>query len=235
MDIGISIIQWVLIIWLLTIFVKSIYEIIDKEPPSGLFIGLFFILLGLYWFFSLRSSINLKPWLGSFYIGGLAGIILISGGIRILLKPHLRSWISASVILILVITLFLFGPSKKGNNNFFDFIENFSTNFHWDNGNWLPDSTFTPKNITEFQYFGNMENNNVSLKFSNIKLSKSNIRISSQEIKNIFSIKGVDNVKLNGFSDYDIETEINTDIEVILNKNLMISILKQISEISLVK
>lgn len=215
MDIGISIIQWFLIIWLLTIFLKSIYEIIDKEPPSGLFIGLFFILLGLYWFFSLRNSINLKPWIGSFYVGGLVGVILISGGIRILLKPPFRSWVSASIILVLVISLFLYGPSKNGSNNFFDFI---GSNVHWDSGKWLPDSSLAPKKSTEFQYFGTREYNNVSLNFTNNKFAKSNIHFSSKETNNIFGIKGATNVKLNRFSDYDIESI--ADSEVILNQNL---------------
>jgi len=140
-DISISIIQCVLLVWLLTILIKSFYEIFDKEPPSGLFFGLLFILVGSYWFFSLRNSVNLKPWLGSFYVGGLAGIILISGGIRILLKPRIRCWVSAIVILILVCGLFLMGPSKKGSNPFFD---SFDSNFHWNNGKWFPDSILDP-------------------------------------------------------------------------------------------
>jgi hypothetical protein len=133
------------------------------------------------------------------------------------LKPPIRSWVSASVILLLLVSLFFYGPSKKGTNNFFDFID---ANFHWGNGKWLPDSSLVPKGFTDYQYYGTAEHSNVSLKFLNSNLSKSNIHITSKAINTIFGIKGVSSVKLNSFSDYDVETMPNTDTEVILNQNI---------------
>jgi len=131
--------QILLLIWLLSILITSIFEILKREPPSTLFLGLCLIVLGTLWVLSLKLSFNLKPWLGSFYVSGFFGILLITGGIKILLKPPLRSWITGILIFVLVFLLFAYGPSKKNNSSFVDFLDQITSRKLW-NSDWLQDS-----------------------------------------------------------------------------------------------
>ena len=139
MDITIiSVIQCILLLWIFSIFITSIFEIFHREPPSYLFFGLCLILFGIFWIVNLKIKINLKPWIGSFFVSGLVGILLIINGIRILLKPPLRSWISCSLIILLVFLLFAFGPMGKKRTTILDFLDQIMTKKLWNHG-WFKD------------------------------------------------------------------------------------------------
>jgi hypothetical protein len=133
-----TVIQIILIVWLLSIFVSSIYEIFHKDPPSGLFLGLCFIIFGILWVVNLKIKIDLKPWIGSFYVSGLIGILFIISGTQILLKPPWRSWIVGTLIIILTFFLFAYGPTRKKSLSVLDFLDQITTKKLWNNG-WFKD------------------------------------------------------------------------------------------------
>lgn len=217
----ISILQWFFVIWLLTILMKCIFEIFNKEPPSGLFFGLFLIVVGCFWFLNLKNSMLLQTWISGFLVSGLFGIILISSGIRILLKPPLRSWIAGIVILIMVITLGSIGPSRKNAPSFLDFLDNISLPNFWNQG-WIQDKLLDENQKKEYQYFGKLVDENLTLSFS-----KTNVRLKNETLKQQFSVQGASSVKLNGEYSYQIETQPDEDIALSVNptvKNLTLSI-----------
>jgi hypothetical protein len=212
-----SILQWFLIIWLLTILMKCIFEIFDKEPPSGLFFGLFLIVVGCFWFLNLKNSTLLQTWISGFFVSGLFGIILISSGIRILLRPPLRSWIAGSVILIMAITLTSYGPSRKNSPSFLDFLNNISLHHFWSQ-EWIQDKLLDNNQTKNDQFFGKLMDENLTL-----SLSKTNVWIKNETLNQQFSIRGETVVKPDGELSYKIDTQPGEDVDISINptvKNL---------------
>jgi hypothetical protein len=209
----ISILQWFLVVWMLTIFMKCVFEVFAKEPPSGLFFGLLLIVVGCFWFLNLKNSLLLNSWISGFYVSGIIGIILISGGIRILLKPPLRSWVAGAVILVFVVSMFC-SPSRKNTPSFFDFLDHLSINHVW-NQEWLRDPMIDNGGSRESQYFGKTSEEKLTLSFK-----KANVSLRNAEMDQQFGIKGVLEVKPTGNSTYEIEGANNTESEIAVNPNL---------------
>jgi hypothetical protein len=193
---------------------KCIFEIFDKEAPSGLFFGLLLIVIGCFWFLNLKNSVMVASWVSGFFVSGLVGIILISGGIRILLKPPLRSWVAGAVIIILVISLITYGPSHKNTASYFDFLDNITIHNFWNQG-WLHDSSFDNNNADKFQYFGQLSDKNLTLLFK-----KANVTIRNEEIDKQFGVKGALSVKSVGTLDYEVESQPNDDLDLVINPKL---------------
>jgi hypothetical protein len=211
---NIAILQWFLIIWLLTILAKSIFEIFDKEPPSGLFFGLILIVVGCFWFLNLKNSVLLNSWISGFYVSGLIGIILISGGIRILLKTPLRAYVAVLVIFGLSVSLFIYGPTQKNNPSFFDFLNQTKPGHFW-NKQWLQDSSLNTTFSDEYQFFGTPKKRDLSL-----VINKVNLLLSTSNIDYQFGLKGAFEIDQRKFNSIQIESKSNQDLELVVNPDL---------------
>lgn len=210
-----AIVQWFLIIWLLTILAKCIFEIFDKEPPSGLFFGLILIVVGFFWFLNLKNSVFIKSWISGFYISSLIGIILISGGIRILLKAPIRSYIAALIIISFSLSMYYYGPTQRNKPSFFDFLNQSKPGHFW-NENWFHDSSFDSINSKDFQFYGEPTEKELSL-----EIKKGNVNFSTREMNYLFSAKGVSKVEQNKKDYYQIESAPNEDVDIVVNENMV--------------
>ncbi len=109
MFLQISILQWVFIIWILLLFLKSIIALFDKEAPDEILFGVILILGGGLWLMQsywVEFSLPWISWLQYFRVEILIAILLVMYGIRLAFRPP---WKHIILIAVVVAAFMLIG------------------------------------------------------------------------------------------------------------------------------
>ncbi len=93
-----QVVQWFLLIWLVSLFIRSVLEIFNLDNLDHLVTGIIFILIGLAWIASLQWKFNISSIFFPYFIQSAIGLILTSYGIKMIWKKPIGSVVTCVVM-----------------------------------------------------------------------------------------------------------------------------------------
>ncbi|MDD4663110.1 MAG: hypothetical protein PHD83_00410 [Caldisericia bacterium] len=111
--------QWFLLIWLVSLFIRSVLEIFNLDNLDHMVTGIIFVLIGLAWIASLQWKFNISTIFFPYFIQSAIGLILASYGIKMIWKKPIGSVVACVVMALVFGFLYYRAPVIAKNDSSF--------------------------------------------------------------------------------------------------------------------
>ena len=111
------VVQWLLLIWLVSLFIRSVLEIFNLDSLDHTVTGIIFVLIGIAWIATLYWKLNINTIFFPYFIQSAIGLILASYGIKMIWKKPIGSAIACVVIALVSGFLFFQAPTISKNDS----------------------------------------------------------------------------------------------------------------------
>jgi len=111
----IQLVQWLLLIWLVSVFLRSLLEIFKLDRLDHIVTGLLFVLIGLAWIATLQWHWKIQQIFNPYFVQSSIGLLLTAYGIRMIWKKPIGSAIACIVILLVSGFLYYHTPDNANS------------------------------------------------------------------------------------------------------------------------
>lgn len=172
----IQLVQWLLLIWLVSVFLRSLLEIFKLDGLDHIVTGLLFVLIGLAWIATLQWHWKIQQIFYPNFSQSSIGLLLTAYGIRMIWKKPIGSAIACIVILLVSGFLYYHAPDNVNSqpsllNRYIPFLSSYV----------IPENE---KKIDQPRSFGLEEDEKLE-----IHSQIGNLFFSSGSLKELFSVK----------------------------------------------
>lgn len=107
-----QLVQWLLLIWLVSVFLRSLLEIFKLDGLDHIVTGLLFVLIGLAWIATIQWHWKIQQIFFPYFTQSSIGLLLTAYGIRMIWKKPIGSTITCVVILLVFGFLYYHAPAN---------------------------------------------------------------------------------------------------------------------------
>ena len=212
--------QWFLLIWLVSLFIRSVLEIFNLDRLDHMVTGIIFVLVGLAWIAALQWKFNINNLFFPYFVQSAIGLITASYGIKMIWKKPVGSAIACVVIALVSGFLYYQAPTISKNDSslmsqYFPFLSS-----------RVISSPLADKPTSGLTFFGDETNEKLSL-----NSTIGNLFFSSSELISLFTVDSGTKVEIQSENTYKIaNTEEKTSIQI-RNKLKELKITKDVGNI----
>lgn len=225
-----QIIQWVLLIWIVSLFLRSLLEIFKLDTHDNILSGFLFILAGFIWIASLVWKFDVNKLFFPYFIQSVIGLLLAVYGIRMIWKKPVGSTIVCVVIALVFGFLYYKGPTLANNENrflsrFFPFLS--STALWHEKSDEKPN----PVQNSERETDKNLNFGKSSDEYLDLISNLNNLTLKTEPIEGLFSVQPGTTVEDRSNHQYKINHQQGKTALTIRNQLKLLRVFKDIGNI----
>lgn len=114
-----QLVQWLLLLWLVSLFLRSILEIFKLDGLDHIVTGLLFVLIGFAWIATMYWKFDIQRIFFPYFIQSSIGLLFATYGIRMIWKKPIGSAVTCVVILLVSGFFYYNAPSMKEDQSNF--------------------------------------------------------------------------------------------------------------------
>lgn len=222
-----QIIQWILLIWIVSVFLHSILDIFKLDKHDNIITGFLFISAGFIWIASLVWRFDVNRLFFPYFPQSVIGLLLAVYGIKMIWKKPVGSIIACVVIVMVLGILYVKAPSLEINESrflsrYFPFLS--STAIWNKQSNDMPaESKQTEKETNRDLLYGK-----ASDEYLDLISDLNNLTLKTDQIDGLFVVQPGSSVEDRGNHQYKINHQQGKTSLTIRNQLKLLRIFKDI-------